>query len=115
MEQSREIPASTRAFFVAVALGAAALVSLITSPPGTLLWAWLFPVGLVGLFVAQTSIPIAVAVLLLGWFCYIYVCVHALSQRRLSRYAMIYTVLIGLLVLNVLGCHHQISEIKLDH
>jgi len=119
MEQCRELPPSTRVFFIALAWGTAALAAFVTSPPGTLLWAWLFPIGLAGLFVPADAhsfdIPVAAAVLLLGWFCYIYVCIHALSQRHPVRYAMIYAVLIGLLVLNVVGCHVQTAQTKLEH
>jgi hypothetical protein len=129
MENSPTISVAWRIVLWAAAWGAAAISVVATSPPGIIFWAWLFPVGLVGIFepfVPQhfyaprppfTLPPIVVAlgafvILLAGWLPYIYLSIHALSQRALGRYFVIYAILIVLLFLNVVGCHIEIAQME---
>ena len=94
------------------AWGLAAIATAGTSL-GILFWAWLFPVGLLGLFVQPDS-ELPFFILLAGWLFYFALSIYGLAQRKRSRYFYTYAVLVVLLLLNVAGCHVQMRQLEIN-
>ena len=80
--------------------------------PGLVFWTWLFPVGLVGVFYAASPPVGGLTVTVAGWLLYVVLTIVGLRQNRRSRYFLIYAILCALLVLNVVGCHVQIQDLR---
>jgi len=94
------------------ALWAAAWIIATVSAGGTslqvLFWAWLFPVGLFGLFApADWEPPGGLSILVLGWALYLWLTIYGLAQRKRYRYFVAYALLLVFLLINVVGCRVQ--------
>ena len=99
---------------VRFALWAAAWAIAIFSTAGVslqrLLFVWLFPYGLLGLFSPTIWDPPEFSVVVFGWAFYLALTVCGIAQRKRFRYFVAYTVLLIFLVLNVAGCHVQLRH-----
>lgn len=91
------------------AWGLAAIATVGTSP-AILFWAWLFPVGLLGLFVRPDSEFPLYIVVAPGWLFYVSLSFYGLAQGKRSRYFLVYGVLIVFLLFNVAGCRVQMRQ-----
>ena len=113
----KSISVGTRIAFWAAAWLVAAAATLVPSSGvyksyALVYYCWLFPVGLLGLFVPsdwQPPVP-AVLILSLGWLLYFGLSVYGLTRRERPRYFLVYVILIVLLILNVAGCRVQVSQ-----
>jgi hypothetical protein len=113
MEQAPEISLRRRIWFWIGAWGIATVATVGLSP-GLLLFAWLFPVGLLNFAPAgwdssPPSDPSAGvdSMIVLGWLLYIALTIVGLSQSRRTRYFVIFGILCVLLALNVVGCRFE--------
>jgi hypothetical protein len=77
-----------------------------------LLYAWMFPSGLLALFVPKDwDPPISeVVILIMGWALYVGLTVFTALQKRRTCYFIIFGILCVLLALNVAGCHVMLRE-----
>jgi len=128
MEESQEIPRRLRIRLLGVAWAVALVVTPIpgvVSNPGTLpyfvMYAWLFPVGLISLGIPTywdkgpapnwaPSPAISVATLVGGWFFYLALTFLGLVQNRRLRYFIVYGILCALLFLNAVSCNVNVMK-----
>jgi hypothetical protein len=82
-----------------------------------LIYGYMFPAGLWTLFTPKDwNPPISETILLiLGWVMYAGLTVLGLLQKRRSRYFIVFGILCGLLILNVVGCHVDVSQIHMSN
>jgi hypothetical protein len=80
--------------------------------PFLLFFAWMFPLGLPGLFVAKGA-DVGPEWLFFGWVLYIGLTVFALRLKSRAGFYFFYAVLIVLLVLNATGCRVQVAHVHL--
>src|SRR5688572_26508467 len=105
MEQQPEISFRARFGLWAAAWGLATIATAGTSP-SILFWAWLFPIGLLGLFTPPGS-EFPLFILVAGWLFYLGLSIYGLAQKERARYFVVYALLIVFLLFNVAGCHVQ--------
>jgi hypothetical protein len=113
MNQSPEISKRARIKLWVAAWVVAAIATAIPQP-SVLLFAFLFPTGLVE-FVPEKLVPLdppdSGYICLFGFYIlYIGLTIIALLQSRRLWYFILYAVLCGILALNVAGCHTQIGR-----
>jgi len=79
--------------------------------PQLLIFAWLFPAGLLGLFVPPDwEPPGGLTILVVGWLLYIGWSIYLLGQRKRARFFVAYAYLLVFLLFNVAGCHAQMRQ-----
>jgi hypothetical protein len=105
-EHTPEISFRARFGLWMAAWGLAAIATVGTAP-GILFWAWLFPVGLLGLFVPPDSDSHITPL-------YVSLSFYGLAQGKRSRYFLVYGILIVFLLVNVAGCHAQVRQLKIN-
>jgi hypothetical protein len=117
LSESPEVlePAAELSFRLRFGLCAAAWTIAMIATVGfsleMLFWAWLFPVGLFGLFApASWEPPGGPMILVPGWALYLCWSVYLLTQRRRSRFFVAYAFLLVFLLFNVVGCHVQRNQ-----
>jgi hypothetical protein len=78
-----------------------------------LIYAWMFPAGLLALFTPKDWDPPVseVVILIFGWLLYVGLTVFGLLQKRRVRYFITFGILCVLLALNSVGCHVMINNI----
>jgi hypothetical protein len=89
-----------------------ATIATVGTGLGYLLYAWMFPSGLVILFAPKDwDPPISeTIILILGWAIYVGLTIYGLLQNRRVRYFVVFGILCVLLALNVAGCHVALSQ-----
>jgi peptidoglycan/LPS O-acetylase OafA/YrhL len=77
-----------------------------------LVYAWMFPYGLLALFTPKNwDPPVSKAlILIMTWTLYVALTVVGLLQKRRVCYFIAFGILCMLLVLNVVGCHVMINQ-----
>jgi len=100
-------------YWIAVFIGV--VIACAIPKPAALFWFWLFPLGLYGPFVPPDWHPpevVPVLVMLFGWLVYAALSLWFFLARRRALYLTAYVVLVALLILNVVGCHIEWSQMK---
>ncbi|HXB59103.1 MAG TPA: hypothetical protein VNU95_06045 [Candidatus Acidoferrales bacterium] len=79
---------------------------------GFLLYAWMFPSGLLNECMPKDwDPPISDTVfLILGWAIYVGLTICGLMQKRRVRYFIVFGILCVLLAVNVAGCHVALKQ-----
>jgi len=81
------------------------------APQLLFIFAWLFPAGLLGLFVSPDwEPPGGLTILVVGWLLYIGWSIYLLAQRKRARFFVAYAYLLVFLLFNVAGCHMQMRQ-----
>jgi hypothetical protein len=95
-----------------VAAWVLAAIATVGTGLGYLLYAWMFPSGLVTLFAPKDwDPPISeTIILILSWAIYVGLTAYGLWQNRRVRYFIVFGILCVLLALNVAGCRVALSQ-----
>jgi hypothetical protein len=95
-----------------IAVWGIATIATVEGGIALLLYAWMFPSGLLALFVPKDwDPPISeVVILIMGWALYVGLTAFTALQKRRTRYFIIFGILCALLALNVAGCHVMLRE-----
>lgn len=112
MDQTETISLRKRCWLWAAAWGAAAIIMAIPYPI-TLVYAWLFPLGLLGLILPSGSEMGLAFPTIVGWGFYVLLTACGIRQDKRARYFVAYTVLCVLLLVNVGGCHYAVATMKM--
>lgn len=115
MEEPRTISLRWRISLWVLAWVIAAIVT-VEGGIGLLIYAWMFPSGLLALFTPKDWDPPVsdVVILILSWALYVGLTVFGLLQKRRVRYFIAFGILCVLLGLNAVGCHQMIDNIHIS-
>ena len=75
--------------------------------------AWAFPIGLFGLFIPSLFWARGfIAAVVIGWIFYSALTIYCLLQKRRVKYFVVYGILCGCLLLNLVGCQVELYRPK---